>query len=174
MEEVLRSLSGFIEQVEELRSKVMGALIYPAVLAGLGTVVMLAALMFFVPKFEPLLANAKKPLPSEIMFAASHIVRNHWYLVALAVAGLVALVWFNLRNETVKRKLEVWQLDSGGRFRTATAGDHPVLPHSRHHARQWRAAARRAEDQQGRHRLEHSGRPHLRGRGSGPRRQAAV
>ena len=110
MEEVLRSLSGFIERFEELRSKVMGALIYPAVLAGLGTVVMFAALMFFVPKFEPLLANAKKPLPSEIMFAASHIVRNYWYLVALVLAGLVALVWFNLKNEAVRRKLEIWQL----------------------------------------------------------------
>jgi general secretion pathway protein F/type IV pilus assembly protein PilC len=110
MEEVLRSLSGFIERFEELRSKVMGALIYPAVLAGLGTVVMFAALMFFVPKFEPLLANVKKPWPSEIMFAASHIVRNYWYLVALALAGLVAFVWFNLKNDAVRRKLEVWQL----------------------------------------------------------------
>lgn len=110
MEEVLRSLSGFIERFEELRGKVMGALIYPAVLAGLGTVVMFAALMFFVPKFEPLLANTKKPLPSEIMFAASHIVRNYWYLVALALGALGALVWFNLKNEAVKRKLEVWRL----------------------------------------------------------------
>ena len=54
MEEVLHSLAGFIERFEELRSKVIGALIYPALLAGLGTVVMIAALMFFVPKFEPL------------------------------------------------------------------------------------------------------------------------
>jgi len=44
MEEVLRSLAGFIERFEELRSKVMGALIYPALLAGLGAVVMLGAL----------------------------------------------------------------------------------------------------------------------------------
>jgi general secretion pathway protein F len=110
MEEVLRSLSGFIERFEELRSKVMGALIYPALLAGLGTVVMLAALMFFVPKFEPLLANAKKPLPSEIMFAASHIVRSYWYLVILALVAVVGLVWVNLKNATVRRKLEVWQL----------------------------------------------------------------
>ncbi len=110
LEDVLRSLAGFIERFEELRSKVMGALIYPAVLAGLGTVVMLAALMFFVPKFEPLLANAKKPLPSEIMFGASHIVRSYWYLVLAGFAGLGALIWANLKNETVRRKLEVWQL----------------------------------------------------------------
>lgn len=110
MEEVLHSLAGFIERFEELRSKVIGALIYPALLAGLGTVVMIAALMFFVPKFEPLLANAKKPLPSEIMFAASHIVRHYWYLVIGAMAAVVALVWVNLKSEVMQRKLERWQL----------------------------------------------------------------
>ena len=110
LEEVLRSLAGFIERFEELRSKVMGALIYPALLAGLGTVVMLAALMFFVPKFEPLLSNIKKPLPSEIMFMASRVVRSHWYLLIAALGALVALVWANLRNVTVRRKLEEWQL----------------------------------------------------------------
>ena len=110
MEEVLHSLAGFIERFEELRSKVIGALIYPALLAGLGTVVMIAALMFFVPKFEPLLANAKKPLPSEIMFGASHVVRHYWYLVIGAMAGVVGLVWVNLKSEVMQRKLERWQL----------------------------------------------------------------
>jgi general secretion pathway protein F/type IV pilus assembly protein PilC len=110
MEEVLHSLAGFIERFEELRSKVIGALIYPALLAGLGTVVMIAALMFFVPKFEPLLANAKKPLPSEIMFGASHVVRHYWYLVVGAMAAVVGLVWVNLKSEVMQRKLERWQL----------------------------------------------------------------
>ena len=68
LEEVLRSLSGFLERLDELQSKVMGALIYPALLAALGMTVMIGALIFFVPKFEPLLANAKKPLPTELLF----------------------------------------------------------------------------------------------------------
>ncbi|MFM7100375.1 MAG: type II secretion system F family protein [Verrucomicrobiota bacterium] len=110
LEEVLRSLAGFIERFEELRAKVMGALIYPALLAGLGTVVMLAALMFFVPKFEPLLANAQKPLPSEIMFGASHVVRRYWYLLLVAFAGVGALVYVNLRNPALRRRLEAWRL----------------------------------------------------------------
>jgi general secretion pathway protein F len=110
MEEVLRSLSGFIERFEELRSKVLGALIYPVLLAGLGTAVMVLALMFFVPKFEPLLANAKKPLPSEIMFAASHIVRNYWYLVLAALGVVGGLLWHGLRNPASRQRLERWQL----------------------------------------------------------------
>lgn len=110
MEEVLRSLASFIERFEELRSKVLGALIYPALLAGLGAVVMLGALMFFVPKFEPLLANVKKPLPSEMMFAASRLVRGYWYLLIVGAVALGAGIWWNLRNPALRRRLERWQL----------------------------------------------------------------
>lgn len=110
MEEVLRSLSGFIERFEELRGKVIGALIYPSLLASLGALVMIGALMFFVPKFEPLLANAKQPLPSKIMFGASHLVRHYWYVLIVLGSGVGALAWANLRSQSFQRKLERWQL----------------------------------------------------------------
>lgn len=110
LEDVLRSLAGFLERLDELKSKVTGALIYPALLAALGATVMLGALIFFVPKFEPLLANAKKPLPTEILFGASVVVRNHWYLLLIGGAALVAFVWVNLKSEKARRRTEVWQL----------------------------------------------------------------
>lgn len=110
LDEVLRSLSGFLERFEELRSKVLGAMIYPALLCGLGSLVMILALMFFVPKFEPLLANVKKPLPSEIMFGLSHLVRGYWYLV-LAGAGIgIGALWRSLKSPATRAKLERWQL----------------------------------------------------------------
>jgi general secretion pathway protein F/type IV pilus assembly protein PilC len=110
LEEVLRSLAGFIERFEELRSKVLGALTYPAMLSALGATVMILALMFFVPKFEPLLANAKKPLPSEIMFGLSHAVRGYWYLFILGFGALGAFIWANVRTPAARLRLERWQL----------------------------------------------------------------
>jgi general secretion pathway protein F len=110
LEEVLRSLSGFLERLDELQSKVTGALIYPAMLCALGISVMIGALIFFVPKFEPLLATAKKPLPTTILLGASVAVRSYWYLVALAIAGLVGLLWMSVRSEEAKRKLEFWRM----------------------------------------------------------------
>jgi len=110
LEDVLRSLSGFLERFEELRSKVLGALIYPALLTALGTVVMLGALMFFVPKFEPLLANARKPLPTQVLFAASTLVRSYWYLLLLGAVGLGAAAWANLRSVAARRWIEKWRL----------------------------------------------------------------
>jgi len=110
LEEVLRNLAGFLERFEELRSKVLGALIYPALLMGLGVVVMVGALVFFVPKFEPLLAAAKKPLPTEILFGASRVVRSYWYLLILGGAGAGVFLWVNMKTEKARRRLEGWQL----------------------------------------------------------------
>jgi general secretion pathway protein F len=110
LDQVLRSLSDFLERLDELRSKVIGAMIYPAVLVALGTTVMIAALIFFVPRFEPLLANAKKPLPTEVLFGMSKVMRSYWYVVALGAAGGVALIWSGLKSRKARRWIEVWRL----------------------------------------------------------------
>jgi general secretion pathway protein F/type IV pilus assembly protein PilC len=110
LEQVLRSLSEFLERLDDLKSKVTGALIYPALLTALGVTVMMGALIFFVPKFQPLLANVKKPLPTELLFAASVTVRSYWYLVLVGLGAVGAMVWMNLRSERASRWLEKMRL----------------------------------------------------------------
>jgi len=110
LEQVLRSLSDFLERLDDLRSKVLGAMIYPALLTVLGTTVMIGALIFFVPRFEPLLSNVKKPLPTEIIFGLSKTVRGYWYVLLLGVAGAGALVWNQLTSEASRRWAEKWRL----------------------------------------------------------------
>lgn len=110
LEDVLRSLSGFVERLEELRSKVLGALIYPALLSLVGMLVMIAALVFFVPRFEPLLGNVAKPLPTELVFGLSRAVRSYWYLIVMALGGLIALGWSLAQTPAGKRQMEKWRL----------------------------------------------------------------
>lgn len=110
LEDVLRSLSGFLERLDELRSKVIGAMIYPALLASVGSVVLIGALLFFVPRFEPLLGDAPKPLPTELVFALSRTLRSYWYLLALGVTGLGVLAWGAVSSERGRRLFEVWRL----------------------------------------------------------------
>ena len=109
LEDVLRSLSEFLERLDELRAKVLGAMIYPALLSALGATVMAGALIFFVPKFEPLLAGAQKPLPTVLLFGASTILRSYWYIVALVLAGLVGGLISAMSKESSRRTLEILQ-----------------------------------------------------------------
>ena len=106
LEQVLRSLSEFLERLDDLRSKVLGAMIYPLLLMLLGSTVMVGALIFFVPKFEPLLAGVKKPLPTELIFGMSRTMRAHWYFIIIGVVVLGGLIWANLSSPASRRWME--------------------------------------------------------------------
>ena len=109
LEQVLRSLSEFLERLDELRSKVSGAMIYPALLTVVGTVVMLGAMIFFVPRFEPLLSAVHQTLPTRLLFAFSHLVRGYWYLLILGLGGGAGLLWSSLNSAGGRRWLERWR-----------------------------------------------------------------
>ena len=110
IEEVLESLSVFLERLDELRGKVLGALIYPVMLVMLGGTVMVSALVFFVPKFEPMLAGIDKPMPTEVIFFLSESIRNYWAIIAIAIGGLIAFFWSAMQSQSSKRAMERWRL----------------------------------------------------------------
>ena len=110
LEEVLESLSSFVDRLDELRAKVRGALIYPALLCVVGSAVMIAALVFFVPKFAPLLGDVEKPMPTVVIFTLSDVLRNHGLAVAaVAVVSIVAL-FSALRSPVGRRVFDTWKL----------------------------------------------------------------
>ena len=110
IEEVLESLSVFLERLDELRGKVLGALIYPVMLVMLGGTVMVSALVFFVPKFEPMLAGIEKPMPTEVIFFLSESIRNFWAIIATAIGALVTFFWSAMQSQSSKRAMERWRL----------------------------------------------------------------
>ncbi|MBM3883798.1 MAG: type II secretion system F family protein [Verrucomicrobia bacterium] len=110
LEDVLHSLSTFLERLDELRSKVLGSLTYPALLAVVGSMVLIGALLFFVPRFEPLLGQGSKPLPTELVFGMSQILRSYWHLLALGLGGVGVLAWGSFASERGRRLFEEWRL----------------------------------------------------------------
>ena len=110
LEDVLRSLSEFLERLDELRGKVLGALTYPAMLTAAGVSVMVGALLFFIPRFEPLLEGAQKPLPTELLFGASHFVREFWFAIPLGMILAGVALWSALKNETNRQLFEKMRL----------------------------------------------------------------
>lgn len=109
LEDVLVNMSQFLERLDDLRSKVIGALIYPALLILIGMVVA-GALLFFVPRFEPLLRNVEVPTPTVIVFGLSTFVREYWLLTlvmaALVIGGLAAL-WNNPRGRELFERCQI-------------------------------------------------------------------
>ena len=81
MEEALDRLARFTEQQDELKSRVIGALAYPAILFVVGTMVVNVLVIFFVPKFEPLFARLRTrgelPAVTDWLLWFSHALQNY-------------------------------------------------------------------------------------------------
>ena len=97
LEDVLKRVAVFVEHQEDLKSKVIGALAYPAFLAVIGFLVLNVLVIVFVPKFEPIFAKLKEKgqLPDLTvgLIGMSHFLQSGPGIL-MAVGGLVALVGF--------------------------------------------------------------------------------
>src|SRR5579871_918552 len=96
LELVLERLAEFTENQSRLRSKVIGAMTYPAVMIVVAIMVVTILMTTVVPKITSIFANAKVQLPimTRILIATSNILANYWWLLII-VAGI--LVYFGLR-----------------------------------------------------------------------------
>jgi len=88
---VLEQIADLQGRERELRSRVLSALIYPAVLLTLAVGVLIFLLTFFIPKFETIFAgfNAALPLLTRIIVAASAMTQRYGIVVVAAVVAAI-------------------------------------------------------------------------------------
>ena len=111
LEDVLASLAEFMERQDELRNKVLGAMIYPMLLVSLGLLIATGVLVVLVPMFRPLFGNMELPTPTLVLFAASDIVQNVWPVVVMGVVVGVAVAWTFAKSEYGRRWWDRWRLN---------------------------------------------------------------
>jgi type IV pilus assembly protein PilC len=98
---VLTRLAIYIERDLDARRKIKAATIYPAIIMvmSLVTVVVLAA--FVLPKFKVFFKSldAKLPLPTRMLLAATDFLTAWWWLLGSGFAALVLLIVVVLQTE---------------------------------------------------------------------------
>jgi general secretion pathway protein F len=84
---VFDRLAEFERSRDDLRGYIVSSMIYPALLASVGLASVLILLNFVVPRFAQVFTESrmKIPLPTQIMFAASSLVRSYWWMVASGI-----------------------------------------------------------------------------------------
>jgi type II secretory pathway component PulF len=84
---VLAQIADFQAQEKELRSKVMAALLYPAILLTVALGVLTFLLVFFIPKLQPLFTEfgGHLPLLTRMIIAVSAVIRSYGLFVVLGV-----------------------------------------------------------------------------------------
>src|SRR6266699_5803347 len=75
---VLAQIADFQAREKELRSKVMTAMLYPSILAVLGTGVLIFLLTFFIPRFRMVFAGfgASLPTMTQLVIGVSDVIRS--------------------------------------------------------------------------------------------------
>jgi general secretion pathway protein F len=106
LEGALGRLAFFLERRAEMNAKVIGNMIYPVVLLVVGAGIVVAALIFFVPRFEELYADIELPMSTEFLMSLSALFTQWWPLLLIGIASAIALVFWAKGEVIWQRRAE--------------------------------------------------------------------
>ncbi|HZC85933.1 MAG TPA: type II secretion system inner membrane protein GspF [Steroidobacteraceae bacterium] len=112
LDNVLERLADYTESRDQLRQKVVAAMLYPIVLTVLCFAIVSALLVYVVPQvvavFES--SKAKLPLMTQMLIATSGFLRAYgiYLLIGIVLAGVLFRRW--LRNPDARRRFHRLQL----------------------------------------------------------------
>jgi general secretion pathway protein F len=93
LETTLRRLAEFLAESQEFRDALVSALIYPALLIGVGSVAVVFLMTFVIPRFAAIFEDlgATIPWPTLVLLEVSGGLQRYWWVLAgLALALLLA------------------------------------------------------------------------------------
>ena len=101
---VLERLADDLEERQQLKAKLAGAMLYPAIVTLIAIVIVLFLVGYVVPQVANVFAGTKRALPflTVVMLTVSDIVRHYgWFLLLVMVLGGIGFN-FSLRNEAFR------------------------------------------------------------------------
>jgi len=97
LDEVLARLADFLEGSQKLKSKITGAMIYPAVMVFIGTIIIAVLMIKVIPEITKTFTQAGRTLPinTRFLIATSGFIGRNWILIliALIVGGFLFVKW---------------------------------------------------------------------------------
>ena len=90
LDKVLFGLADYLEKRSQVRSKVVTAFIYPALMTLVGISVLSFLLLFVMPKIIVIFEDTNQALPfiTVMLLTATHFLRSFWFLIIIVIIGL--------------------------------------------------------------------------------------
>jgi type IV pilus assembly protein PilC len=114
LEDALDRVAFQVEKADALRRQVKSAMMYPALVFGFATVVLVAITAFVIPVFAKIFEELAEehpeeatglPLPTQICVSASNVLTGYWFII---IPGLIALVYGFFKWKKTDRGHEMW------------------------------------------------------------------
>lgn len=106
--QVLERLAEYLGNARTVRSTVISAMIYPAILLAMTLLSIIGMLGFVVPQFEALFADMGEALPAltRAVISVGDVVKGYWWLLAAMSTLLVLLVRHWAGTEEGRRQID--------------------------------------------------------------------
>jgi general secretion pathway protein F len=106
--QVLERLADDLEEQQALKSKLIGAALYPAIVTVVAIVIVLFLVGYVVPQVANVFAGTKRALPflTVAMLAISDFVRNYGWLVLIAIILITIGSRLALRRDDVRERFD--------------------------------------------------------------------
>ena len=107
LDTVLERLADYTERREEIRQKILAAMLYPIVLSVMSFLIVTALMVYVVPKVVSVFEASKAQLPliTRILIGTSHFLRVRGIWLVLAAALIVTLTRRWMRNPAARRRV---------------------------------------------------------------------
>jgi type IV pilus assembly protein PilC len=108
LDTILMRLAVFLEKNDALIRKVKGAMIYPGVIMTVAAGAILVLLIFVIPTFQRMFAEAGIPLPfpTRIVIGLSQGLQQYWWAVIGVIAGAIFMVRNYYRTQNGKLTID--------------------------------------------------------------------
>jgi type IV pilus assembly protein PilC len=112
LDTVLDRVAMQIEKETQIKRRVKGAMVYPAVVISFASLVLTFMLLFIVPVFVKVFAqlNGELPTPTKLVMDASNLLRGYWFIIFPAIGAII----FGLRKlkqtEEGRRRWDTFKL----------------------------------------------------------------
>jgi type II secretory pathway component PulF len=112
--EVLRRMATHFQRFAEVQSKFTSALIYPAMVIGVGLCLVIFFMKFIMPRFVEIFNgfNVTLPLPTRMLIEGSNLFQNYWWLLIALVVLVIVLVNRFQATASGKRKIDEWKMNA--------------------------------------------------------------
>jgi len=106
--EILERLADLQERQAAVRGKVIAAVAYPSALAVVATVVVVALMIFVVPKVVEQFEDMGQQLPflTRLVIGVSEFLAGWWWALALAIGLAGFILWRALRDEAFRLRFD--------------------------------------------------------------------
>jgi type II secretory pathway component PulF len=112
--DVLRRMANHFQQFAEVQAKFTSALIYPALVIGMGLLLVAFFMFVMMPQFTKIFEgfNIALPLPTRMLIGLSQFLIGYWWLLGgLILLAIILFVRFKA-SEAGGRKLDEWKLSA--------------------------------------------------------------